>query len=469
MGEAEIKSSPTPPPLKRGQRHPTRHFVVLVFNLVVALACFVGAGVLIIGQRVVTDTQKTSAIVSPTQTQVSTIAIAPAESTTPDSATAASSTGSTEPGETTTTEVFPDADPNAKNFLITGADNDACADAGSANPVPDRTTLGERSDTIMVMRVDPSTDRAAILSFPRDLYVKIHGTNGRNRINAAYSVNDPQKLIDTIYDNFFIPIDHYIQIDFCAFKSLVDAVGGVSVYFQYPARDAHTGLDVPVTDGCYTFNGDAALAYVRSRHYQYLDPKTGKFTEDPASDYGRISRQQDFLRRAVTKVLSAGYSVKVARSLIDVATKYVVVDKDLTLDKELQFAGVLKDLNPQNIQTYQVEGTGTVIAGASVIQPKLTGANMKSILAIFQGHAQLATAPDQVFDTTTTSQVPTTTTTPATSTTVTGTTIFGSPATTVPPTTTTTTTTPLPTTTLPPSDATEINKGIYPPRDKTCP
>ena len=474
MGEAEQQTTPKPAPLQRGERHRPGHVAILVLNSLVALACFIGAGLLVVGQRVLTETKKTNAIAAPPTSQPTSVSIV-----TPGSG-ASASTGTdgnvSTDGGPTTTEGFPDADPTAQNFLITGSDNHACSDTNSANPVPNRDTLGERSDTIMIMRVDPSTGRAAVLSLPRDLWVKIDGTNGKSRINSAYRVNDPQKLINTIYINFGIGINHYIQIDFCAFKRLVEAVGGVSVYFTYPARDTYTNLDVPVSEGCYTFDGDAALAYVRSRHYQYLDPSTGTFKEDPASDYGRITRQQDFLRRAVAKVLSMGYDLSLARSLIDVATKYVVTDPGLTIDKQLQFAGVLKNLNPQTIQTYQIEGVGTVIGGAAVIEPALKGANMQAILAIFRGQAQLATAPEQVFESTTTS-VPRTTTTmtpttvvPSTTAKPTGSTVPGATTTTRPPSTTTTTTTTTTTaTTLPASNAEEIVRGIYPPKDKTCP
>ena len=476
MGDAETELEIGSPRGKRGTRHRSLHWIVLVFNSIVAFACFAGAGVLVVGQQLLTDTKKSAAIDVPTS--IATTSTGGVDSTSPTSDTTAVTEvgGTTAPTSAeipTTTEAFPTADPQAQNFLITGSDNHACPSEGTANPVPDRDTLGERSDTIMIMRVDPSTSRAAVLSFPRDLWVKIYGTNGKNRINAAYVVNDPQKLISTIYANFGIAVQHSIQVDFCAFKTLVDAVGGVSVYFQYPARDTHTGLDVNVTDACYTLNGDEALAYVRSRHYKYLNPNTGKYTEDPSSDYGRISRQQDFLRRAVAKILSQGFDLGVARSLIDVAQKYVVVDADLTLQKELQFAGVLKSLDPQNIQTYQIEGSGQVIGGAAVIVPRLNGDNMKSILAIFKGEAQLATAPVQVFESTTTSVLRTTTTVEPTTTTVKGsqtttTTKSSSTSTTTPPTTTTS----VPTTTtssLPESNATEINKGIFPPKDKTCP
>jgi LCP family protein required for cell wall assembly len=494
MGDEDIELVPEPPHATAGHRrarHRAVHWAVLMFNVVAVLACFVGAGILIVGQQFLTQTQKSAAIQAP-PTQVSSAPIKPASATNPPGGSTVTivdnTTGTTiAAGIPTTTEPFPQADPQAQNFLITGSDNRACPDANTANPVPNRDTLGERSDTIMIMRVDPSTSRAAVLSFPRDLWVKIDGSNSKSRINSAYVLNDPQKMINTIYANFGVPIQHSIQVDFCAFKTLVDAVGGVSVYFNYPAQDPHTGLNVDVTDGCYTFNGDAALAYVRSRHYLYLDPKTGTFIEDPASDYGRISRQQDFLRRAVAKILSKGFDLSLARSLIDVAKNYVVVDQNLTVEKELQFAGVLKSLDPQTIQTYQIEGVGQVIGGAAVIVPKLTGDNMKSILAIFKGQAQLATAPVQVFESTTTS-VEQTTTTAAPSTTSlaptttihSGTTIAGQTGTTTTPRTTTTTTTTSssttttvgPTTTtssLPQTSATEITRGIVPPKDKTCP
>ncbi len=111
----------------------------------------------------------------------------------------------------------------------------------------------------------PSTDQVAVLSFPRDLYVTVDG-GSKARINSAYRRDDPSRLQDTIFLNFQIPIDHYIQVDFCAFKRLVDGVGGVKVPFEYPARDTNTGLDVPASGGeCFEFDGDHALAYVRSR------------------------------------------------------------------------------------------------------------------------------------------------------------------------------------------------------------
>src|SRR4051794_30776941 len=254
MGDADEESTAKAPPLKRRLHRSPWQYAVLVFNCFVVLCCFVAATILVAGQQVLNNTHKTEALVVPSITEPPVT-----HDSSPD--TSGVDNGGTNPTATDapTTTTFPDADPDARNFLITGADNNSCADPNSPNPVEPRQTLGERSDTIMIMRVDPSTNRAAVLSFPRDLWVKINGANGSNRINSAYRANDPNKLIATIADNFGIPVDHYIQIDFCAFKTLVDAVGGVAVPFQYAARDTNTGLDIP-EPGCAVLNGDQALA-----------------------------------------------------------------------------------------------------------------------------------------------------------------------------------------------------------------
>jgi LCP family protein required for cell wall assembly len=309
------------------------------------------------------------------------------------------------PSEQGPQSTFPEADPQARNFLITGADNGACIDPDSPyfGAFGDREGMGERSDTIMVLRVDPAADRVAVLSFPRDLYVEIADSGGMSRINSAYRRNEPQRLADTIYNNFGIGIDHFIQVDFCAFKTLVNAVGGVSVPFEFPTRDGNTGLEV-LTTGCFEFDGEHALAYVRSRHYQYEDPPgSDSWQEDPSSDLGRISRQQDFLRRTLSSILDDGpLKPRVARGLIRAATAYVVTDADLTPARMMEFAGVMNDVDPVSILTYQVESSARNINGASVLVPNIESENMQAVLALFRGETSLADARVQVIEETTT-------------------------------------------------------------------
>jgi LCP family protein required for cell wall assembly len=434
-------------------------------SIVAAVLCFATAGGLVAAYMVLHQ-RKVIEITNPAEERPTADAgAAPAEpSTTPPPA---DGTVARQPDAPTTTTppTFPPADPAAKNFLITGADNGACIDPNSpfAGAFGDREDMGERSDTIMVFRVDPSASRVAVLSFPRDLYVTIAGSGNQARINSAYERDEPQRLIDTIYENFGVGVDHFIQVDFCAFKTLVDAVGGVSVPFRYPARDTHTGLNVPTT-GCFKFDGEHALAYVRSRYYEYEDPPgSGNWEQDQSFDLGRISRQQDFLRRTLSSVLAKGpLNPRVARGLIKSATQYIVTDSGLSPAKLLEFAGVLDDVEPAGILTYQIEATPREVSGASVLEPQIDGENMQAVLAMFRGETSLADAPTQVFGSTTTA-VPRPT---APGTTAPGTTTPGlssgelasGPSSSAPP-----------PSTAPAGPAPEENTfGIVPPRDKTC-
>ncbi len=348
-------------------------------------------------------------------------------------------------GEPTITDPPVPVDLTAKNFLITGTDNGACVDPDSpyASAFGNRNGLGERADTLMILRLDPKTNAAAVLSFPRDLWVRINGKKTQGRINSAFNRDDPNPLIVTIFDNFGILIDHYVNIDFCAFKEIVDAVGGVRVPFATPVKDKNTNLLIEQA-GCHTFGGEEGLAYVRSRHFRYYDAKSKKWIEDPAADRGRISRQQDFLRRSIQKALdkSAG-NPTIAKDLIDAALQYVILDANLTAGKLLELASAMKNLDASTMKTYQIEGSGKMVGELSVIEPRLKTDNMKAVLAVFQGRARLVDAPEQIFD------VPTTTvaTTPAS--TVTG-------------------QTDPPTTTLVPVYVESNSVGILPTNDPAC-
>jgi LCP family protein required for cell wall assembly len=345
---------------------------------------------------------------------------------------------------------FPTAEPEARNFLVTGTDNNSCLDPDSpfAGGFGDRTSFGERSDTIMVWRVNPSTRQVAVLSFPRDLYVDI-ADGGKARINTAFKSNDPERLRATILNNFGIPIDHYVQVDFCAFERMVDAVGGVEVPFAYPARDAGSGLNVPVT-GCFNFAGDHALAYVRSRAYQYEDPPgSGRWRRDGTGDWGRIARQQDFLRRTVATVLSRGlYTPSVVAALIETNSAYLTMDSGLTVNRLLQFAGVIQGLDPMGIGSYQIESTPEMIAGKAVLVPQINNENMRAILDVFRGAALLSEAPPLDLET------PPSTTSPMTGSTLPSDDTTGDPQESAD---------------LPSVSAEENLLGIAPPRDMTCP
>ena len=387
---------------------------MLVLNVVVVLACFVTAVAIYYGSEKAND-RKVVTLARASGPKL-TLPTATQPDGTPDQA-------------TEVTLVAGPVDMTARNFLITGSDNGACVDPDSpyADAFGNRSGLGERADTIMILRLDPNTNASAVLSFPRDLWVKIAGRSSSSRINSAFNRDDPNTLVETIWNNFGVPVDHYVNVDFCAFKQIVDAVGGVRVPFATGIRDRNTGLLIE-DPGCHTFLGEEGLAYVRSRKLQYFDEDSRKWREDPAADRGRISRQQDFLRRALQKALDVGAgSPTVAKQLIDAGLEFVILDDQLTPGKLLELAQAMRDLDPNTMKTYQIEGTGKMINGNSVIEPNIKSESMKAVLAVFKGEARLVDAPPQLVEdptsTTTTTRAPSGSTTSVTGTTTSTTTL----------------------------------------------
>ena len=297
-----------------------------------------------------------------------------------------------------------DIEPGARNFLLVGTDNNACIDPDSkyAPYLLGRADFGERADVIQMWRVNTDTGAIAALSFPRDLYVRLDGGR-RGRINTAFDVEDPNRLISTIRSNFGIDTDHYVQIDFCAFKNLVDSVDGVGIPFSSPVRDRGTGLEI-TTSGCSTLNGDDALAYVRSRKLEFERPSgSDNWTIDPSSDWGRIARQQDFIKRTLATVVNSGLtSPSVASALIETNADQVVTDSNLSVSTMLGFANILRSVDTSNVRSYQIDAAGRIVGGQSVLIPTLQNSAMRSILDIFQGDSLIEGSPITLDDVTTT-------------------------------------------------------------------
>lgn len=276
----------------------------------------------------------------------------------------------------------------AKNFLLTGSDNGACPEKGdgTAGGIGDRESFGERSDTIMVLRVDPTNNDVVVLSFPRDLWVNIAGTTRQSRINSAFDSKDPNRLIRTISDNFGVPIDHYVNVNLCAFKEIVDSVGGVKIPFTYRTKDDKVGFR-EVGPGCVELRGSQALAYVRSRSgYRYFNDAKQDWSSDPTGDIGRINRQQDFLRRSMQRALDRGTTnPATANALLNVALARVITDDRITPRDLLSLAQAMRNLDTSGVNSYTVEWSMRRIGSESVLMPVTDTPSMQAIFAIFRG------------------------------------------------------------------------------------
>ena len=199
------------------------------------------------------------------------------------------------------------------NLLLIGSDSRVGETAAEAQQFGNATNAGgQRSDTIKIVHVDPSTGTASTLSIPRDTYVQLSGVPSStglstdNKINAAFG-SGPDALIQTIENTFGIPISHYIVINFFGLQDAVNALGGISMDFPYPVRDRdcstgvcynNSGLDIP-TAGCQVLDGAQALSLSRSRYFQWY--QDGEWNSDPTSDIGRITRQNLIISAAVDK------------------------------------------------------------------------------------------------------------------------------------------------------------------------
>lgn len=278
-----------------------------------------------------------------------------------------------------------------QNFLLVGVDS--AANLAADDPVRDgRGNVGGlRSDTMMILRAEPGTERASLLSLPRDLWVPLAG-GGNQRINSAIQNGGPSELIDTIEQYFGIPINHYVQVDFAGFQELVDVVDGVSVYFPAPARDTHSGLDVD-TAGCVTLDGQQALSYVRSRHYErYLD---GRWRTDPSGDLGRISRQQDFIVRALHHAVAQGGRNPITLDrLVDAGLATVTVDDLLTADDIIRLGQAFRSFDPGSLVTYSLPTRPALAGGASIL--RLVDEEAQPILDRFRGTDPAALRPSDV-------------------------------------------------------------------------
>src|SRR4029079_3035618 len=118
------------------------------------------------------------------------------------------------------------------NYLIIGSDTRAFIDSQKdAEHFGDKATqTGQRSDTIMVVHIDPGKHTGILVSFPRDLWVDIPG-HGTAEINAAFAFGGTQVTMATLTQDFNIPISHFLEVDFAGFRDIVNAIGSVPIYF----------------------------------------------------------------------------------------------------------------------------------------------------------------------------------------------------------------------------------------------
>jgi LCP family protein required for cell wall assembly len=243
----------------------------------------------------------------------------------------------------------------AMNVLMVGSDSRA----GLTDPADVKrfgTVGGRRSDTIILAQIIPSQQRGVLISIPRDLWVTVHhgGSSYEGKINSAYAYG-PQAVIDTVYGLTGVPINHYVEVNFGGFRKMVDSIGGIDVCNQHTFYDDVIGFGL--TTGPHHLTGLDALQYVRTRHA----------TAD--GDFGRIKRQQEFLRAVMAKVgrpAVLGNPVRVNR-LATAFAQNVTVDQFFKLPDLVRLAVSLRRVGQNQLETYSVPARIGHVGAASVV------------------------------------------------------------------------------------------------------
>jgi LCP family protein required for cell wall assembly len=270
-----------------------------------------------------------------------------------------------------------------RNYLIVGSDSRESVDADDPNAalfLGDEAPGGQRSDSIAILRVDPDEERIDVLSIPRDLWVTLPD-GSENRINAAYA-ESTQTLIDTIDENLGIPVHHFAEVDFVGFQQLIDALGGVPMYFDSPVRDSNSGLSIK-DSGCVTLDGPQGLAFARSRHLQWKD--SDGWHTDGSGDLGRMTRQQLLMRAAMAKANSMGLDdLPRLKGLIDAGLDSTTVDSGLGFGDILALGRRFSHFDPQRLQTHALAvDADRTSGGASILRLDEQASHMT--LAFFAG------------------------------------------------------------------------------------
>jgi LCP family protein required for cell wall assembly len=177
------------------------------------------------------------------------------------------------------------------NWLIVGSDSRQGLTAEQQQELATGGDVGSsRTDTILLVHVPElgSSTPATMVSIPRDSYVPIPG-HGKDKINAAFAIGGAPLLTETVERATGLRLDHYAEIGFGGFASLVDALGGITVCPTAPITDPLAGIDLPA--GCQKLSGRDALGYVRTR-------------DTPRADLDRMANQRQFLSALLHRAAS---------------------------------------------------------------------------------------------------------------------------------------------------------------------
>lgn len=233
------------------------------------------------------------------------------------------------------------------NILLLGGDERGLR----KNEVP-------RSDTMMLVSIDPVTKTAHLISILRDTYAEIPGY-GRQRVNAALALGGPELAMETVGNLLDVSVQYFVYVDFQGFISLIDAIGGVEFYVEknmrYSTRADGPEYDINLEEGWQVLDGKKALQYVR-------------FRNDARGDYARTERQREFMKAVANKLQSTTSLVKLPQILEKIEPH---IETNMTLTDMLKLGALAFEIRNETIHSMQAPPQELLreenIGGASVI------------------------------------------------------------------------------------------------------
>lgn len=202
---------------------------------------------------------------------------------------------------------------------------------------------GTRTDTIILINIDPKTKTVNAISIPRDSKVYLPHDNGVNKINAAHAIGGVDMIKRTVEDTLGVRVDKYIIVHDEAVKEIVDAMDGLDIYVEKPMHynDYSGNLHINFSKGEQHINGQQAVEYLRFRH-------------DALGDIGRTHRQQWLLRSFLAQIKKPSIITKIP-DIISVAKKYVKTD--MSFYEMSQYAALLKQIDMDKVEVSVLPGS----------------------------------------------------------------------------------------------------------------
>ena len=230
---------------------------------------------------------------------------------------------------------------------------------------------GTRSDTIMLVNVDPERHKVAVVSIPRDSRVEIARGHGTNKINSAHAMGGPQLTCQTVARNFGVDIDHYLVVDTRGLTKIFELLGPFEVVVEKEMRykDATAQLDIDLKPGKQLLDPAQTIGYLRFRH-------------DATADIGRMERQQWFLRQALEKARDPRILVR-APQIIKAA--FDCVDTDLSAEEVASLLSFARQLDSKDVLTATLPGQGETVDGVNYLV--LDDAGSRAIIARYITHS----------------------------------------------------------------------------------